>query len=281
MKKALNAWSVPPGVDFEDLFRDLAAAGFEGVELNVDAPGRSEHSLTLGTGDSELARIRRLSEDHGLPVHSISTSLTGDRMGSGDRADRAGFGELLGCQIACAQALGATAVLTVPGGVATTGSLAAAHANSLETLAGLRGEIVASGIRVGVENVWNGFFVSPFDMCRFIDALETPAIGAYFDVGNVIAFADAEHWIEILGSRIVKIHVKDFKRTGGYNRGGSFVNLLQGDVNWPAVVRALGAAGYDDFLTAELGLIEASPEYLYSITNDALDIIIGMEESGA
>ncbi|MDI9469386.1 MAG: sugar phosphate isomerase/epimerase family protein [Bacillota bacterium] len=278
MKKALNAWSVPPEVEFVDLFRDLAAAGFEGVELNIDAPGRSKHSLTQGMGDAELTRILKLSEDYGLPVHSISTSLTGDLMGSGEQADRARFAELLRCQIYYAQALGATAVLTVPGGVAATGSLAAAHRNSLETLAGLRDEIVASGIRVGVENVWNGFFVSPFDMCRFIDALETPAIGAYFDVGNVIAFADAEHWIELLGSRIVKVHVKDFKRTGGYNRGGSFVNLLQGDVNWPAVVRALGKAGYDGFLTAELGLIEASPDYLYRITSDALDIIIGMEE---
>ena len=39
MKKALNAWSVPANVPFEALFPALKQAGFDAVELNLDAAG--------------------------------------------------------------------------------------------------------------------------------------------------------------------------------------------------------------------------------------------------
>ena len=98
-----------------------------------------------------------------------------------------------------------------------------------------------------------------------------------FDVGNVTAFSNAEYWIEILDTRICKIHVKDFKRNGGgVSKGGCYVNLLEGDVNWNKVIPALRKAGYDGYLTAELSIMEKCPEFLYKITSEALDIIIKM-----
>ncbi|NMB95635.1 MAG: hypothetical protein GYA02_03355 [Clostridiaceae bacterium] len=54
------------------------------------------------------------------------------------------------------------------------------------------------------------------------------------------------------------------------------MNLLEGDVNWHKVIPELRKAGYEGYLTAELGVIEECPEYLYKITSEALDIIIGM-----
>ena len=274
MKKAINAWSIPNQVSFEDMFRDIAAAGFDGIELNVDAEGRSEHSLTLDSTPEDYARIRALSEQYALEIPSISTSLTAGKLGSPRSEDQADVKRLILKQIEAAQALGATAVLTAPGGMSPEVSLKQAHDAAIATLQELKPEVEASGILVGVENVWNAFFSSPYDMVRLIDAVDSPAIGAYFDVGNVIAFSDAEHWIEILGERIQKIHLKDFKRAGGFHRGGTFANLLQGDVHWPQVIAALRAVGYDDYLTAELDIIPDRPEYLYQITSDALDIIV-------
>jgi hexulose-6-phosphate isomerase len=135
-------------------------------------------------------------------------------------------------------------------------------------------EIERAGIPVGLENVWNGFFASPAGMARFIDDLGCPLIGAYFDVGNVAVNSFPEYWIEILAQRIMKVHVKDFVRTGA-NRG-EFVNLLQGSIRWGRVIRALGAAGYSGYLTAELEAMPDTPGYLYGITSQALDIIIGL-----
>ena len=40
-----------------------------------------------------------------------------------------------------------------------------------------------------------------------------PRIGAYFDVGNCILYGYPEQWVGILGERIKKVHVKDFKRS--------------------------------------------------------------------
>jgi len=175
-------------------------------------------------------------------------------------------------QLEAAQALGAEVVLVVPGGMTAQRSFAKAHRNVRTTLREIASEIEGSGVRVGLENVWNSFFGSPDDMARLIDDLGSPAIGAYFDVGNVAIFSSPEDWIEVLGKRIMAIHVKDFARAGGY--GGSWANLLEGTIRWERVVQALQAAGFDGYLTAELPAMPNTPDFLYSITSQALDIII-------
>lgn len=255
MKKSINAWSVAGGTNFEEMFAKLSAAGFDGVELNIDGDNSSRHSLTMETTEDELKKIRELSEKYSLPVVSISTSLYqgGALLGSRDPARVKAGQDLLRKQLQCAKALGAGGILVVPGGISPDCSIREAYENSLASLKAMIPEIEAAGINVGVENVWNGFFMSPFDMCRLIDELGCKYIGAYYDVGNVIAFSWSEYWIDMLGSRITNIHVKDYKRNGGINCGGDWADLLKGDVNWPKVVPALRKAGFDGYLTAEVG----------------------------
>lgn len=274
MKKAINAWSVPGSVPFEQMFRDIAAAGFDGIELNIDREGGSAHSLTLSSGPAEYARINALAKQFKLPVCSISTSLYANKLGSDDPVEVADAERLLLKQLECARALGADGILVVPGGISDTRSVAQAWQNSLSTLRGLAPAIASAGIMVGVENVWNGFFASPWDMARFIDEVACQYVGAYFDVGNVHIAAYPEYWIDILGQRICKIHVKDFRRAG--MNAGSWVNLLEGTIRWEKVIPALRAAGYDGYLTAELPDMPKTPEYLYRVTSDALDIICNL-----
>lgn len=47
-------------------------------------------------------------------------------------------------------------------------------------------EAAATGVAIGVENVWNKFLLSPLEFSRFIDEIGSPAVGAYFDAGNVL-----------------------------------------------------------------------------------------------
>ena len=87
-------------------------------------------------------------------------------------------------------------------------------------------------------------------MAAFIDEAEMDNLGAYFDVGNVMASGYPEHWIRILGKRIRKVHLKDYRRhPGGLN---GFVDILSGDVNWREVRRALADIGYDGWVTGEM-----------------------------
>lgn len=273
MKKSLNAWSVPGNVGFEETFAALSAAGFDGVELNVDSAGA--HALTMETSREELAKIAGLSEKYNLAVSGISTSL-GGKTGSDSAEVREFQKRLIFKQIEFAKALGADGILTVPGGMSESVSLLKAHENSLKFYDEIKADIAAEKVFVGVENVWNDFFSSPFHMKSFIDQLECPYIGAYFDVGNVAEFSTPEFWIEVLGDAIKKVHVKDFKRGRGIHSGGCFVNLLEGDVNWKNVTRAFKEVGYEGYLTAELDVMKYRPDYLYGITSKALDAIINL-----
>lgn len=254
MKKAINAWSVDGRTGFEAMFAQIKQAGFDGIELNVDPEGHSEHSLTLAVTQEKLDTIQALSQQYELPVVSISTSMLSYYMGSPKEAEREFAKEIIRCQLRCAKALDAGGILIVPGAVPQQESFVKAYETSKKTLEELKETILSYGIHVGVENVWNGFFMSPFDMARFIDELDCPYIGAYYDVGNVIAFSWSEYWIDVLGSRIFNIHVKDFKRSGGINSGGSFIGLTNGDVNWPKVIPAIRNTGFDGYLTAEVAL---------------------------
>ena len=75
MKTSINAWSVKGDTGFEEMFAQISAAGFDGIELNVDAPGTA-HGLHMDMTDGDIAAIRALSEQYKLPVVSISTSQT-------------------------------------------------------------------------------------------------------------------------------------------------------------------------------------------------------------
>lgn len=275
MKKAINAWSIPENVTFEEMFSQISKAGYDGIELNIDKEDSSSHSLTLTTDKACLDKISELSKKYSLPVCSISTSLFApETLGSDDEKCRESGKLIIRKQLEYALALGADGVLVVPGGIGENRSIKRAYENSFESLSSMKSEIAQGHIKVGLENVWNNFFASPVDMKNFIDSLDCKNIGAYFDVGNVMIFSHPEHWIEILGSRIMKIHLKDFIRTSG--NAGTFVNLLEGSVCWAKVMNALRTAGYDGYLTAEVAALPQSPEYLYESTKLALDKICSM-----
>jgi hexulose-6-phosphate isomerase len=274
MKKSINAWTIDDKTDFEGMFKAVKEAGFEGIELNVDKDDRSAHSLTLEKG-TPLDAVVKLSEKYSLPVVSISTSLGGGT--GGNNEDRRRAHKVIRRQIECAKAFGSNLILSVPG--FADNSIQEAYKNSLECYREIGEEISASGVFVCLEQVWNGFFTSPFDMARFIDDLNNPLIAAYFDVGNVLAFSWPEHWIEILGKRIRALHVKNFKRAGGLFRGGEWVGLEEGDADWAKVMPALRKAGFDGYVTAETSITESKvpglsfPAY-YKEVADSLGRII-------
>ena len=249
MKRALNAWTVEGSLDMEATFAAVAKAGFEGIELNVDAPGAA-HGLSMNTTKEDYAAIRELSKKYNLPVCSISTSLWVGKMGNKDQWPDAEA--LLYKQIEAAIELGADGILIVPGGMGGSLTLDGARKNSIAFLQAQKARIEELGIFVGVENVWNGFFLSPYDMASFIDEVGSPKIGAYLDAGNMLAFSVPEYWIEVLGSRIGKVHVKDYKRNGGLNSGGTWQDITHGSADWKVMIPALRAAGYDGYLVGEV-----------------------------
>ena len=148
----------------------------------------------------------------------------------------------------CAAALNINAILVVPGSVNEKISYDVAYYNALESCKELAPVAEELKVAIGIENVWNKLFLSPLEMRDFLDEIDSPYVGQYFDIGNVVIFGYPEQWINILGSRIKKIHLKDFKR-----EGYQWPLLMEGDVNWSLVMKAIRDTGYDDFLISEVG----------------------------
>ena len=142
--------------------------------------------------------------------------------------------------------LGGSAVLLVPGKV---GGANETHEHVWDrSIAEVRKILpLASrlGIRVLIETVWNGFCESPAVFRDYIDAFDSPWVGAYFDIGNMQKFAPAEEWIRTLGNRNVKLDIKDWGRKNGFCRLG------EGDVDWDKVRAALKEVGFSGWATRE------------------------------
>jgi L-ribulose-5-phosphate 3-epimerase len=104
-------------------------------------------------------------------------------------------------------------------------------------------------IVIAIEEVWNKFLLSPLEMATYIGEFKSPWIKAWFDVGNVVLYGYPQDWIRTLGKNISNVHLKDFKRKEG---GYAWVNLGDGDVDWPAVRQAFADIGYSGSAIAEL-----------------------------
>jgi len=151
---------------------------------------------------------------------------------------------------------GATSVLLVPAVVNKEVSYNDAYRRSHDEIAKAVPLAEDLGVKIAIENVWNQFLLSPLEAARYVDEFNSPAVGWHFDVGNVITFGWPEQWIRILGKRIQKLHIKEFSRKKRDNEGlwkGFQVPFLEGDNDWPAIMKALDDIGYNGWGIAEQG----------------------------
>jgi len=155
-----------------------------------------------------------------------------------------------------AKRYGATSVLLVPAVVNKEVSYNEAYTRSHDEIRKAVPLAEDLGVKIAIENVWNQFLLSPLEAARYVDEFNSPAVGWHFDVGNVITFGWPEQWIRILGKRIQKLHIKEYSRKKRDNEGlwkGFHVPFLEGDNDWPAIMKALDDIGYNGWGIAEQG----------------------------
>jgi hexulose-6-phosphate isomerase len=274
MRKGINQWCFPKGTSLDKIFETSRQAGFDEVELNLYAPGGV--GLTLDTTEEEARSIGRLAKHHGIHLSSLSSELLGRYSLSSPDEEIRGLGiKAMQKQIEIAACLGMDTILVVPGRVNDEVSYEQCYERSRTELAKLLPALEANNIYMGIENVWNKFMWSPLEMAKYIDDFGSPYVCAYFDVGNTLLFGFPQQWIRILGNRIRKVHVKDFKLAVG--NGNGFVPLLAGDVDWKEVRLALNEIGYNDVLTAELTAYTSAPDQLIFDTARHIGVIMGDE----
>lgn len=264
MKRGVNYWMVggfegeTPAVEAAKIAQSM---GYEGIQLSF---GLGE--LTTETPKKELSAIRREMERMGMGVASLSTgAFWAMSLGSPNEEERGAAVAFTEAYLHAAHALGTDCVLVVPGTVDVGWNprrpvvpAGTVWERAQQSIASLLPVAEKAKVRIGIENVWNKFLTGPFEYVSFIDSFDSPWVGSYFDVGNALISGYPEHWIDLLGGRILRVHAKNFRRRDGGGTLNDFTtSLLEGDANWPEIFRALKAVGYDGFLTAEVIVGEA------------------------
>lgn len=289
MKKALHYWALPPAMDLFKKLHFAAECGFDGVEPVVLATGMIRPDSTV----QELRAVRQEAQSAGVCIHSLTSPLNfASSFTSNDPAIRQKARDNVRAQLRVAGELGADALLVLPGFVALdfeVNAMCAAKRDEkaysptqeriryddawnrlLESLAELAPHAEASGVTICVENIWNHFLLSPLEMCTLIDTINSPYIQSYFDIGNVMEFGYPDQWIRILGQRIRRVHIKDYRKESHHISG--FTDIGKGDVDFSAVMAALKDIRYDGWVTAELNADPNDPEQV------ARDTIRAMRE---
>lgn len=279
MKKSINQWSFPSDYSLVQCCDKALAAGFQAIEPSFALEGE----LTPQMKDAEVLAVKRLAADRGLELASLASGVFwGTPPTHDDPKVRARAAELIRRQLEVASLLGVGAILAVPGLVGADfipGSPViqydTAYGRAQEFIASAAAHAKACNVVIGVENVWNKLLLSPMEMRAFVDGCGSPFVKAYFDVGNVLLTGYPEHWVRILGQRIVRVHIKDFKTSVGNING--FTDLLAGDVNFPEVMKALREVGYDSYITAEMGGYRHYSDQIVDNTSAAMDRILSMK----
>lgn len=226
IKKAVKYHMISEPLSVTDKLKMLRDVGFEGVEPR--------------TSDAVLHRrdLLKASQATGIKIHGIVNSANPD----------------ISTAVDIAKELGATSVLVVVP-ADPKGSYLKNYADRQEIIRRAIPHAEKQGIKLLIENVWASFLNEPLSMARFVDELQSPMVGVYFDVGNNIRWGYAGHWIEVLNKRIGKLDIKEYSRTLQNEKGlraGFDVEIGEGSIDWARVRDELGKIEYTGWATAEV-----------------------------
>ena len=244
IKKAVLFGMLPRSLGLTERFQLAKEVGFGGVECpQIDDQGEAE-------------KIKQAADAAKMRIHSVMNGdhwkypLSATEPDVVERSMKA-----MRTSLHNAKLWGADTVLLVPAVVTPQVSYQLAWKRSQERIHELIPLAEKLKVVIAVEEVWNKFLTSPLEFAHYVDEFKSPWVKAYFDVGNVLIWAYPQDWIRTLGSRIVKLHFKDFKfqaNPATRKREADFVALREGEIDWKAVYQALADINYRGYATVEL-----------------------------
>ncbi len=299
VKKGINQWSLPITEDFEATLRHCAASGIPNIEMCIlpagdelfprakvepelqvlystiaQAVNAANYRVRLTDSPEELRRLRKSVERAGARVASVTTlDLFRYTLTSGDHAVRDAAVQVIERMVDICSELGGGIVLIEPGVVTSTVSYRDAYRNCESSLREAVRYAEKRNITLALENVWGKFLMSPLELSGLIDGMKSDAVGAYFDVANILAFGFPQDWILHLGKRLKSLHFKDYRLSVGGIQG--FCNPFDGDVDWMAVKSALRQIDYSGAVVAEVVLPRVWQDGFIEELSRKLDWLVG------
>jgi len=230
---------LPKELGWVEKFRLAREVGFEGIEIGTISDNGVAEEIKAAAAKANLPIHSVMNADHWkFPFSSDDPGVVAKGVAGMEQSLRN------------AKLWGAEAILLVPGIVDAKTSYEAAWKRSQKVIKERILPMAADmKIVIGIENVWNKFLLSPLEMARYVDEFASPWVKAYLDVGNMLFYGFPQDWARTLGSRIVRVHVKDFKQE---RNTYSWTNLGEGNIDWPEVRKALADAKYSGWVTTEI-----------------------------
>ena len=219
---------------FEEVFSKAKEIGFDGVEVCIGTNHR-DHPLWSESG---VDHIKALSEEAGIETPALSPGgFTSYTFAHPDDATRAeGIAMLQHLSAVCPK-LGAKVILVPFFG---DGKIETEHITSPRFIDGIKAAAATAeqhNVCLALEST-----LSADEHQQILDQVASLAVGVYYDMGNATGLGyDAAREIRQLGKAIAQMHIKDT----GRNHAG------EGEVDFPAVIEATHAIGYDGWFVLE------------------------------
>jgi L-ribulose-5-phosphate 3-epimerase len=231
----------------ERVFHEAQALGFGGLEFDL---ARDYQHDILWTRDGR-ERLLALARETGVEVASVCLgALWGQTFASDDPEHRRRAKEIVTEAARFTPELG-TRVILVP----IVGVEGQDPATGIERwVAGLQEcapVAEASGAILALENVGRSPARSAPAILDLIKRVGSPAVRAYYDVGNATSFGyDATEELRLLNGYVAQVHIK----------GARSAQLWEHTLDMAAVARTLKEIGYDGYLVFETQATENPSE---------------------
>ena len=264
IRKAVEFNMLPKG-PILDAFTIARDAGFEEIECPTTPQQDRAEEMLAASRKTGLRIHSVMNEEHWRsPLSSVDPAVVEKSL------------EGMRTSLHNAHLWGSDTVLLVPAVVNPETRYADAWERSQRQIRKLIPLAAELKVIIAIEEVWNKFLLSPLEFAHYVDEFKSPWIKAYFDVGNVVIFGYPQDWIHTLGKRFRKVHLKDFKvLTNGFSPFQTqFVNLGDGDIDWPAVRKAFADVGYTGWTTVELD--PGDEAYLRDVAKRVDKLVLGM-----
>lgn len=257
-----------------EAFAQAKSAGFDAIEMAIGA------DFPLDISRDDARRMGDAASKAGITIATIwcSDPLHQNPLNSADPAVRARGTDAMRRAIAIAGDMNCGAILLYAVRLGNGAKLEYGSQETWDRYTEELKKVVPDAERAKVflnpENVWNKFLVSPLEMRTFVDQFHSQWVGTHFDCGNCMEYGYPEDWVLTLGQRIKRIHFKDYKLRGR-NQPAQFADLLEGDVNWKALMAAMVKVGYNGPISPEIGRKPNERDQLKQVSA-ALDKILAM-----
>ncbi|ASJ16517.1 xylose isomerase [Thermococcus chitonophagus] len=241
-KFGINCWSFPKAFPIERALKAAKEIGYDGYEVGLGLDdfekfGKDEFK-------ARFRHIKETSESLDIEIPSVATGLFWKYNPITNTEDAL---RVIKAECEAASLVDAKIILVVPGSGVSNVSYEEHFEKAADFIQKASAIAEDYGVSIGLENVWNRVFAGPLEFKMLLDTINRDNVGAYFDVGNTLPHSLPEHWIEVLGEKILQVHVKDFNLVEL-----KFGIPLSGSINWEAVRSSLEKANYKGYILPEV-----------------------------